>query len=288
MTRIGRIREVWASNLDEEIRKISYLLDDYDHVALDTEFPGVIVRAVGNEVPDTRYQTLRANVDLLKIIQIGITLSNEQGQSPEDCTTWQFNFSFSLTSDMYAQDAIDLLTTSGIDFSQHDHRGIDPLVFGDLLTSSGLVLNSQIKWVTFHGGYDFAYMLKLLTAVPLPTTEQDFFDLLKLFFPHMYDLKYLMLSSDKLYGGLNKTAELLSCERVGAMHQAGSDSLLTLDVFFKMKEEVFNGTIPDEKADILFSLGQAVKTVQLQANRVEHGPNGSTTDAIATATATPS
>ena len=39
---------------------------------------------------------MRCNVDLLKIIQVGITLADEEGQSPQDCTTWQFNFKFSL------------------------------------------------------------------------------------------------------------------------------------------------------------------------------------------------
>lgn len=39
---------------------------------------------------------MRCNVDLLKIIQVGITLADEDGQGPPDCSTWQFNFKFSL------------------------------------------------------------------------------------------------------------------------------------------------------------------------------------------------
>lgn len=38
---------------------------------------------------------MRCNVDLLKIIQVGITLADEEGHSPPDCSTWQFNFKFS-------------------------------------------------------------------------------------------------------------------------------------------------------------------------------------------------
>lgn len=64
----------------------------------DTEFPGVVARPIGNfkTSSDYHYQTMRCNVDLLKIIQVGITLANEQGEFPQECSTWQFNFRFSL------------------------------------------------------------------------------------------------------------------------------------------------------------------------------------------------
>lgn len=42
------------------------------------------------------------------------------------------------------------------------------LQFGELLTSSGLVLLDEVKWISFHSGYDFGYLLKLLTNAPLP------------------------------------------------------------------------------------------------------------------------
>ena len=67
-------------------------------LAQDTEFPGIVVRPVGTfkNTNDYHYQTLKSNVDVLKIIQLGITLSDENGKSPEPCGTWQFNFKFSL------------------------------------------------------------------------------------------------------------------------------------------------------------------------------------------------
>jgi hypothetical protein len=39
---------------------------------------------------------MRCNVDLLKLIQAGITLADEEGNFPQDVTTWQFNFKFSI------------------------------------------------------------------------------------------------------------------------------------------------------------------------------------------------
>ena len=37
----------------------------------------------------------------------------------------------------------------------------------------------QVRWITFHSGYDFGYLLKLLTCSSLPANEAEFFQLLK-------------------------------------------------------------------------------------------------------------
>lgn len=51
---------------------------------------------------------------------------------------------------MYAQDSIDLLTKSGINFQKHEDYGIDVHHFGELLISSGFVLLDDVKWISFH------------------------------------------------------------------------------------------------------------------------------------------
>lgn len=81
--------------------------------------------------------------------------------------------------DLYAQDSIDLLIKSGIDFKRHEEQGIDVFDFGALIMMSGVVLNEKVKWMSFHSGYDFAYLLKLLTCLPLPDDEAEFFELTK-------------------------------------------------------------------------------------------------------------
>jgi len=56
-----------------------------------------------------------------------------------------------------------------------------------------------------------------------------------MYFPNFYDLKYLIKDHDSYkHGGLNKLAADLDVERIGPKHQAGSDSLLTLAIFFKL------------------------------------------------------
>ena len=95
--------------------QIRELVEEYPYVAMDTEFPGVVARPIGDFAQsDYQYQTLRCNVDLLKIIQLGLSFANEKGEFAEGCCCWQFNFKFSLSEDMYAQDSIDLLKASGI------------------------------------------------------------------------------------------------------------------------------------------------------------------------------
>jgi CCR4-NOT transcription complex subunit 7/8 len=71
------IRDVWAFNVEEEMAAIREIVDRYNYVAMDTEFPGVVARPIGNftSTSDYHYQTLRCNVDLLRIIQLGLTFS---------------------------------------------------------------------------------------------------------------------------------------------------------------------------------------------------------------------
>ncbi|XP_046362730.1 CCR4-NOT transcription complex subunit 7-like [Haliotis cracherodii] len=243
------IRDVWAVHLEEEFRNIRQIVQKYKYVAMDTEFPGVVARPIGEfrSTTDYQYQLLRCNVNLLKIIQIGFTFMDQDGNRPPNTCTWQFNFKFNLQEDMYAQESIDLLRKSGIQFEKHEQDGIDVGDFAELLMTSGVVLVDEIKWLSFHSGFDFGYLLKILTNSNLPTEESEFFELLRLYFANIYDIKYLMKSCKNLKGGLQEVADQLEIQRVGPQHQAGSDSLLTGSSFFKMREMFFEDNIDDAK-----------------------------------------
>ena len=84
--------------MEKEFEKISELIcQGYNWVAMDTEFPGVIIKYNDN-VPMSGYKTLKHNVDMLKLIQVGISISNKKGQQPST-HTWQFNLNFNLNKD---------------------------------------------------------------------------------------------------------------------------------------------------------------------------------------------
>ena len=285
------IRDVWAVNLYDEFKIINSVVKDYPWIAMDTEFPGVVARPIGEfkSTCDYQYHLLKVNVDLLKIIQLGLTFLDDDGKPRPGISTWQFNFKFNLSEDMYAQDSIELLTNSGIQFKKHEEEGIDVFEFAELLMISGVILNDNVKYLSFHSGYDFGYLIKILTDLNLPSDESEFFELLRIYFPIIYDVKYLMKSCKDLKGGLQEVADQLDLQRIGPQHQAGSDSLLTGAAFFKMREVFFEDTIDDNKyCGHLYGLGTTFvngNTMVIDTNSVS-GNNNSDPSNNSTSTTT--
>ncbi|KAF2666088.1 CAF1-domain-containing protein [Microthyrium microscopicum] len=281
-----RIREVWKGNLAEEMAVVRMLIDKYPYISMDTEFPGVVARPIAEDFGSKsafHYQTMRCNVDLLKLIQLGITLFTVDGEMPPPdalnhvprsqlpanmtiCPcTWSFNFKFSLDEDMYNEASIRLLKDSGVDFEKHNTNGIDVEEFGSLLITSGLTFSNDVHWISFHGGYDFGYLFKVMWNRGLPQDEEHYRRLIKKFFPNILDVKFLLNSARRQrdrgtvnsnvakalesFGqkpGLQDIADDLGLTRVGISHTAGSDAWLTGLLFFEVRKRVFDDQIPEE------------------------------------------
>ena len=243
----NRIVEVYSDNFIKEIKRIGDYLKSYPFIGMDTEFPGIVYPCPSYS-QDFYYKFTKANVDKLKLIQIGITLTNDKGEYPPLISTWQFNLKFDVEKDKHSFDSISLLMECGIDFDVLKKRGIAYNLFAEYFLVSGLVLNDNVTWISFNGISDFCYMLRLVLNDDLPNEELDFLQTLKIYFPNLYDIKYLIKDNENFKGGLNKLAKELNVERTGEKHQAGSDSILTIDVFFKLiknndinKTDLLNG-----------------------------------------------
>lgn len=234
--RSSEIVDVWRDDLETEFARIRAIRSKYNFISMDTEFPGVVARPLGNFTSQAEfvYQQLRCNVNLLKIIQLGLTFMDENGNKPSPCT-WQFNFLFDVDNDMCANDSLNLLLEADLDFKKHKEKGIEASMFGEFLMTSGLVLTDEIVWISFHSSYDFGYVIKILTGTYLPEETSDFLDLVDIFFKTYYDLKHLLSGGQFLKSGLQEIADSLDIQRLGTAHQAGSDSLLTAMLFIKLK-----------------------------------------------------
>ncbi|RAL60065.1 hypothetical protein DID88_000691 [Monilinia fructigena] len=255
----GRIREVWKANLHEEMAILRQLLT----------FLGCEISWNHGESPPATPPSDSG----LDRTSAGRKYGNSAVQIP---CTWQFNFKFSLSDDMYSDKGIDERKIAGTDFNRLKEEGIDPFEFGALLISSGLVCDEEKRWISGHAGYDFGYLTKIMLQKALPDDEREFDMLMKKFFPSIYDLKYL-LSHGSLMNKLGQlphvdavTAEILQrCEprpnleaiieilkvkRLGTPHQAGSDSLVTGRLFFKLRERLFDGEIAEEHLGRVFGI----------------------------------
>ncbi|KAJ6898835.1 CCR4-associated factor 1 [Populus alba x Populus x berolinensis] len=221
-----QVREVWAENLVAEFSLIKEAISRFSFISLDTEFPGTLFLSnldkslLSQAPPSHNYRLMKYNVDL------------------------QFNFrDFNIEHDPYNDESIGLLERQGIDLKKNREKGIDSSDFAWMVLTSGLVFNNcSITWITFHGAYDFGFLIKILTRRELPCDMASFLGMVSFFFGvRVYDTKFMMGSIGGLRGGLERVAKLLGVERTtGSRHQAGSDSLLTQQTFVRFKDSYAN------------------------------------------------
>ncbi|WCJ40371.1 Polynucleotidyl transferase ribonuclease H-like superfamily protein [Euphorbia peplus] len=242
------VREVWAENLEVEFALIEEAIPKHPLIALDTEFPGTVVGSnlpwhyISSASPEQIYSLMKQNLDVLKIVQLGLALSDRHGNLPDlgtdSCYIWQFNFrDFYMEKDRYDPEAIQLLEKQGINFKKNREKGIHSMVFGTRWLRSQVIKNLiplELVWVTFHGAYDIGFLIKILTGLNLPDRLEWFMKSVHMYLGYeVYDLK-LMGYDDGLHGGLEKVGKSLGvCRKAGNNHEAGSDSLLTLHGFVR-------------------------------------------------------
>jgi CCR4-NOT transcription complex subunit 7/8 len=240
------IHEVNETNLEVEFNLLRRAIVTHTFVALDVEYPGVIIRSLSklsmDGGVDATYEMIKINVNCMTPIQIGIVLTDKDGMFPtihnEIIAGWNFNMSFSTKKDVYSMLSLEILQDAGIRFAEHRDHGIEPAHFGELIISSGLVLDEDVTWITCHSAYSIAYLLKLVTGRPIPSTLDAFYDTVRIWLPNLWDLRYAVTkfkntSAGRWVGGLEGMAKELGTSRDAGTkpHIAAHDALLVSSVF---------------------------------------------------------
>ncbi|XP_042495157.1 probable CCR4-associated factor 1 homolog 7 [Macadamia integrifolia] len=274
-------RNVWSSNFEEEMLSIESIVHRYNRIAFDTEFPGFLHNTPRTASETDRYEDIKFNVDSLKPIQFGFTFTDAYGNLPHSGGVWQFNFNdFDPAIDLHVTASVELLLRNGIDLEKNKREGVDIKAFSARFRNVIRCEGHRIQWLTFHGVYDIAYFIKVLNANnPMPGTLQEFMTMVGAIFPRLYDLKFMAKFYHGLLGGelgLERLAKILEVKRVGETHQAGSDSLITSNVFSKMKKvyQLIEGAYEGYLYGISFRKRRWVPLVPSQPHFITVVPSG--------------
>ncbi|CAO2146443.1 unnamed protein product [Urochloa humidicola] len=227
------VRPVTAANYEAELDHISSLLPQFPVIVFDTEYPGTVHRpppgrCESDLTPPERYALIKANVDEVPILQLGITLCDADGNVPifpsgtagvGGCyeRAWVFTFSdFDAGRDRHAPESVAFLRSRGVDLDAARDHGISSAAFAARLAAAVLAPASlaaaimdpaarrRVKWVAYGGAYDYAYMVKMLSGGrPLPRTWHEFMARARevLGGGGMFDAKYMAEHSGLLASG---------------------------------------------------------------------------------------
>lgn len=256
-----RVRQVWKDSLDSEMALIRELAEKYNNISVSTEFAGIVARPMGTfrSTKDYHYQTMRSNADLLNLIQVGITLSDKNGNIPDSApSTWQFNFKFDLNNEMFSKESVDTLMTSGVDFAKLSTDGILLDEFAQCIIDSGLCLLPDVTWMSYHAGYDFGFLISLLMNKEMPPSEQRFSQWVSAYFPKYYDVKLISITKiigrDNIYKdrfSLEDLAQLLGIHATDFnLLQVGEQSMVIQLCFNEMRRLIGNDNLASCKNQI--------------------------------------
>lgn len=263
------VRQVWASNLMEMLPVLQGR-GESSFVAVDTGFRGFIHHTLRSAGPQERYFDVKRNVDNLELVNVGLTFFSGGGGGAR--SSWHINLKDDF-KDIRLLPSRAAAATATSDFGSTlmyeefsgrgmmTRKGVDPSLLSALLRGTDwagtTVASRRPRWVTFHGLYDVAYLVKLLTGgCPLPNTLSAFARLVGETLGIVYDLKYMARLCRCLHGGelsLARLSEIMEVEvDHSATHRSGYDSLLTAMAFEKMMarwhhrlhhEDLFEGAL---------------------------------------------
>ncbi|XP_038890896.1 putative CCR4-associated factor 1 homolog 8 [Benincasa hispida] len=191
---------------------MEFTFSDFDEetvIVIDIEFPGFIRSTSRGALEEHLYQDLKFNVNHLKILPLGLTLADGNGNVG---ITWEFTFSdFDEETGLSNPTSIRFLKNKGFDFKKQREEEIRAAEFQLLMV---------IKF--------------------MPKSVVEFTIVTRCFLGTINDLKYIIRNCKYLLNGklgLKKLAKLLNIVNdITTHHLADFDSLLIASAYAKMKK----------------------------------------------------
>jgi CCR4-NOT transcription complex subunit 7/8 len=244
------VRSVWAENLGAAQIDMGYFAAHARCVAVKVHYPGVVVHSTGGHDPvgghaaEKRYAVVKANVDALKPLQVGLAVCTDDGR----VTAWEFNLSdFDPAADPHATQSLLHLQSRGLSCFEHRHRGIPMEELSRLLRFSGLVGNRPgVSWVTHTGAYHLAYLMKVINGGKPLAGDMDGFlgSVRRSLGEDVYDVASMAADCPDMPVGLEHIAAKLRLPPpVSTNALAGAGSVLALEAFLKLKPQTFGDNV---------------------------------------------
>ena len=242
------VHPVWAWNFNQESANLRQFAAGARYVAVNVHYPGVVYLPGKDNTALTaeqRYALVKANVDALKPLQVGIAVCDFQGNS----FAWEFNLrDFRRHADPHDVNSLDYLAGRGLDVDTLANHGVDARTLGAMLVASGLIGPLRgLSWITYTGTYHLAYLLKIVTGgCPLPPDLAGFVGAVQHFFgDQVYDVARMAADcSPALPVGLERIAADLGFHPPWRSPRlAAAAGVRALQVFRSLKYGEFGGNV---------------------------------------------
>ncbi|KAH9370571.1 hypothetical protein HPB48_002498 [Haemaphysalis longicornis] len=138
-----------------------------------------------------QFAMVRGNIRLFNITQVGFDFPDESDKATLSCSYRSQDFNVYLAENRWAKYPTRLLTKSGTQFREHEEGATEPNEFPGLLTTFAVVLPEDVGWLTLQDGFDFGYLLEVLTGQNLPIEVSNFQKLLSICNPVISDVEHI-------------------------------------------------------------------------------------------------
>uniref|UniRef100_K4AKW5 Uncharacterized protein n=3 Tax=Setaria italica TaxID=4555 RepID=K4AKW5_SETIT len=241
------VRSVWADNLGAVRLDMGYFAAHARCVAVKVHYPGVVVHGAGGQQDpgaEKRYAVVKANVDALKPLQVGLAVCTDDGR----VAAWEFNLSdFDPAADPHAAQSLLHLQSRGLNCLEHRLRGIPMEELAMLLRFSGLLGNRPgVSWVTHTGAYHLAYLMKVINGGKPLAGDMDGFlgSVRRSLGEDVYDVATMAADCPDMPVGLEHIAGKLRLPPpLSTNPLAGAGSVLALEAFLKLKPQRFRDDV---------------------------------------------